>query len=173
MTQTPTEAAPAAGAGQAIGQAVGQAESVLARLLAELLAQTDIKRETYLALQRLEALGDTATTDQYARDLADWLDLDLWSAGELANGLVADGLITAADGMVHISDAGAELRAKIVGLIRAVNTPIWQSLNPSDVEITVRTLLEITMHARAVMASQRSTPQSPRADVTHIGRESS
>ena len=83
------------------GRAIGQVESLRARLLAEVLAQAGTKRETYLALQRLDALG--AAADDYVRDLVDWLDLDLWSAEELAKGLAGAGLLTSVTGTVQIA----------------------------------------------------------------------
>lgn len=97
-----TQPRPAVLAGRAIGQAVGQVESFRARLLAEVLAQAGTKRETYLALQRLDALG-AAAVDDSVRDLVDWLDLDLWSAGELAKGLAGAGLLTSVTGTVQIA----------------------------------------------------------------------
>jgi hypothetical protein len=59
-----------------LGQAVGQAEASLTRLLSGVLAEWDTSRETYLALQRLAALGGQASRDAYENDLADWLDLE-------------------------------------------------------------------------------------------------
>jgi DNA-binding MarR family transcriptional regulator len=138
-------------AGQAIGQAVGQAQSVLSRVLVEAVAQAGTGRETYLALQRLGVLGDAAATGDYVRDLVDWLDMDRRSAGELADGLAAAGLITARDGAVQITTDGAQLRARVVGLISAVTAPLYEGLSPADVETTVRTLRGLTTGARAAM----------------------
>ena len=153
MTQTPTEARPAIPVGQVVGQAVGQAESALTRLLSGVLAETNTKRETYLALLRHAALGDAVTRDRYIRDLSDWLELDLWTAGELATSLVTGGLLTATDGTIRLSDAGARLRETIVGSIGAVTAPLFGSLDPADVETTVRTLREIATRARALAPS--------------------
>jgi hypothetical protein len=146
-TMTQTRTIPA---GQAIGQAVGQAESVLTRLLAGVLAETGTERETYLALQRLAVLGDVATRDRYVRDLSDWLELDLWTAGELAGSLVGAGLLTAADGTIRLSDRGARLLEKIRGSIGAVTAPVFAPLDPADVETTVRTLRDISARGRAL-----------------------
>jgi hypothetical protein len=156
MTQSGTESRPAISVGQQIGQALGQAQSVLSGLLEEAVAQAGTKRETYLALQRLGALGDAAAADDYARDLVDWLDVDMWSAGELANGLVAAGLITAEDGTVTIAAGGAQLRAQVAGLIGAVSKPLYEQLSQSDVETTVRTLRGITTRARALHSADRA-----------------
>ena len=113
MTQTQPDSRPAMSAGQAIGGALGQAQSVLAALLVDKVAQAGTDRETYLALQRLGVLGDAAAKDRYVRDLVDWLDLDVRSAVELVDRLIAAGLVAAAQETVTIVDDGAQLRARI------------------------------------------------------------
>lgn len=156
MTETRTETAPAVPAvtiGQSIGQAVGQAEAVLTRLLAGVLAETGTPRETYLALQRLSAQGNAAGREAYVRDLSEWLDLDLWSAGELANDMAAAGLVTMTDEGIRVAQAGAELGARIRAAIGVITAPLWASLDQSDLETTVRTLGEITVRARQALAT--------------------
>ncbi|MGD0705486.1 MAG: hypothetical protein ABSA02_37085 [Trebonia sp.] len=153
MTQNGPEAAPAIPVGLQIGQVVGQAQSVLSGLLTGVLEETQTNNETYLALQRMALLGGQTGRDRYVRDLSDWLDLDLWNAGELADSLIAAGLITAADGTVRLSDAGTRLRASIVGSMGAVTTPLWRSFDPADLETTVTTLREITLRARSLSSA--------------------
>jgi DNA-binding MarR family transcriptional regulator len=150
MTQTRTEVRPPASAGMAMGQAVWQAEAVLTRLLAGVLAETGTAREAYLALQRLSAHGDAIGREGYVRDLSDWLDLDLWSAGELADRLVASGLLTLTDGTIRLAAAGSELRARIRHLIGDVTAPLYAKLDQADIETTVRTLRDLTMLARTM-----------------------
>ena len=153
MTATRTASrppVPAVPVGAAIGGAVGQAESVLSRLLAGVLAKTGTKRETYLALQRLLAHGDDVGREAYVRDLSDALDIDLWSAGELAFGLITDGLVTRAGETITLSEAGAALRERIRQEIGDVMAPMWEQLDPADIETTVRTLGRVTTLARAV-----------------------
>jgi len=160
----PRPAIPAIPVGQAIGQAVGQAQSVLGRVLVEAVAQAGTTRETYLALQRLGVLGDAATLDDYVRDVADWLDLDPGSAGELAAGLANAGLVTARDGAVEITADGARLRKKVIALISAVTEPLYAQLSGSDVETTVRTLRGLSTGARAAMqAGSRAALADDRA----------
>jgi hypothetical protein len=130
MTQTRTDSRPVIPAGMAIGQAVGQAESVLTRLLAAVLARTGTKRETYLSLQRLLVHGDDVGREDYLRDLSDWLGVDLWSAGELASGLVAGGLVTLAGETIRLAAAGARLRERIRREIADVMAPVWEQLDP-------------------------------------------
>lgn len=153
MTATRTESLPPVPAGMAIGQAVGQAESVLSRLLAGVLAKTGTKRETYLALQRLLVHGDAAGREDYARDLSDSLDVDLWSAGELATHMVASGLVTLTGETIRLSEAGAQLRERIRREIADVMAPVWEQLDPADVETTVRTLKRVTTLARAARSA--------------------
>jgi hypothetical protein len=155
MTEARTEGRPPAAAappGMAIGQAVGQAEAVLAKLLAGVLEEAGATREAYLAVQRLSAHGDEIGRQDYARDLSDWLDLDLWSAGELADGLIAEGLLTVTDGTIRLSPAGARLRERAGHDIGALMGPVWAQLDPADIETTVRTLRRVTTLARALQA---------------------
>lgn len=148
MTETRTEAGPVIPVGMAIGQVVGQAETVLTKLLAGVLTEVGATRETYLAMQRLLVHGDAADREAYVRDLSDWLDLDLWSAGELAGGLVAAGLFTLDHETIRLAPPGAELREHIRRGIGDLMAPVWAQLDPADVETTVRTLRRVTTLAR-------------------------
>lgn len=148
MTETRTGDGPVIPVGMAIGQAVGQAETVLTKLLAGVLAETGATRETYLAMQRLLVHDDEAGREAYVRDLSDWLDLDLWSAGELADALVAEGLFTLDHETVRLAPPGAELRERIRRGVGDLMAPVWAQLNPVDVETTVRTLRQVTTLSR-------------------------
>ena len=150
MTETRIEIGPLIPVGMAIGQTVGQAEAVLTRLLAGMLAKTGTTRETYLAMQRLLVHGDAVGREDYIRDLSDWLDLDLWSARELADDLVAGGLLVLADGTIRLAEAGSELRERIRSGIAEVTAPLYAELDPADIETTVRTLRQLTKSARAL-----------------------
>jgi DNA-binding MarR family transcriptional regulator len=150
MTETRIENGPPIPAGMAIGQTVGQAEAVMTRLLAGVLATTGTTRETYLAMQRLLVHGDAVGREDYIRDLSDWLDIDLWSAGELADRLVADGLLVLADGTIRLAEAGSELRERIRGAIAELTAPLYAELDPADIETTVRTLRQLTKLTRAL-----------------------
>ncbi len=148
MTETRTEDGPVIPVGMAIGQVVGQAEAVLTRLLAGVLAETGTTRESYLAMQRLLARGDETDREVYVRDLSDWLDLDLWSAGELAAALVDEGLFTLDHETIRLAPPGAELRERIRRGVGDLMAPVWAQLDPADVETTVRTLRQITTLSR-------------------------
>jgi hypothetical protein len=157
MTQNGTESRPAIPVGLQIGRVVGQAQSVLSGLLTGVLEQTQTKNETYLALQRMALIGGEASRDGYVRELSDWLDLDLWDARDLVDSLIAAGLLTAADGTVRLSAAGARLRAGIVGSMSAITTPLWGSFDPADLETTVTTLRQITLRARSLSSALASS----------------
>jgi len=148
MTETRTESLPAIPVGQALGQAVGQAQAILTRLLTGVLAETGTPRETYLALLRLSVHGDSLQRDRYVRDLSDSLGLDLWAAGELADGRLDAGLLTLAGETIRLADAGAELRERTRRSVGTVTAPLYEGLDPADIETTVRTLQDITSRAR-------------------------
>jgi hypothetical protein len=150
MTQSETESRPAIPVGLRLGQVVGQAQSVLSGLLAGVLEQTQTKNETYQALQRMALLGGEASRDRYVGDLSDWLNLSLGDAGELADSLLAAGLLTAADQEIRLADAGVELRASIIASMGAITTPLWGSFDPAALETTIATLRELTLRARAL-----------------------
>jgi len=131
-----------------IGPAVGMAEAVLSKLLAGVLAETSTSRPTYLAIQRLVSIGGQATRDEYIADLGEWLDLEPPKASELADSLLAAGLLTAADGAVRLSATGAELRARVMDSVRKISARLYEPFDPADLETTVRTLEQITIRAR-------------------------
>ena len=153
MTRTQVEPESAVPVGLALGQAVGQAQAVLSKLLSGALAGTGtgVTRETYLALLRLSAHGDSVARDVYVRDLGDSLGLDLWAAGELAGHMAAAGLVTVTEAMVWLTDAGADLRIRLRHAVGDVTAPLYAPLDPADVETTVRTLRGITERAEALL----------------------
>lgn len=135
-----------------IGQAVGRAEAVLTRLLARVLAETGASRQDYLAMQRLTALGGVAGREAYITDLSGWLQIDLWSAGELADSLVQAGLLEASGGMVRFAPSGAQLRDRIVSSASAVTQTMIAPINPADLATTIQILEEVTTRGRALLS---------------------
>jgi hypothetical protein len=92
--------------------------------------------------------GDSLQQERYVRDLSNWLDLDLWAAGELADGMLDAGLLELAGETVRLAEGGAELRERIRRSVGAVTGPLYEALDPADIETTVRTLQDITSRAR-------------------------
>jgi DNA-binding MarR family transcriptional regulator len=135
-----------------IGQAVGQAEAVLTRLLARVLAETGTSRQDYLAMQRLTALGGVASREAYITDLSGWLQIDLWSASELADSLVQAGLLEASGGMVRFAPSGTQLRDRILSSASAVTRTMIAPINPADLATTIQTLEEVTARGQALLS---------------------
>lgn len=157
MTSTQESARPAL----PIGQAVGQAEAALTRLLSGVLAGSGTSRLTYLALQRLNALGGEATPDAYQRDLSEWLDLDGPAARQLAGELVSAGLAAAGPGgAVRLTAQGRARREEILAAAAKVTGPMLATLDRGDLEVTIRTLDEITRRARGIPARATATEGS-------------
>jgi len=143
-----------------IGQAVGQAEAVLSRLLAGVLAQTGTRRQDYLALQRLTALGGEASRYAYVSDLGSWLQIDLWGAGELVASLTQAGLLEDSGGMVRFAPPGVALRDEIASSASAVTRTVLAPIDPADLATTIRTLEQVTAGARAVLdGSRQGSPE--------------
>jgi len=158
-TVTVTGPGPGPGARPAppLGQAVGQAEASLTRLLSGVLAEWDTSRETYLALQRLAALGGQASRDAYENDLADWLDLDAQAARALTARLAAAGLAAEQDGTIALTGPGRARREGILAAAAQVTGPLLAALDRDDVATTIRTLNEITRRARGIPARRTTT----------------
>ena len=137
-----------------IGQAVGQAEAVLTKLLARVLAETGTSRQDYLAMQRLTALGGSASRADYLTDLSNSLDLDLWAAGELADSLSESGLLEQEAGSVRFGAAGEALRGQIATASGAVTRSLVAPVDPADVATTIRTLSQLTTRARGFLSAE-------------------
>jgi DNA-binding MarR family transcriptional regulator len=149
MTSTQESTRPA----PPIGQAVGQAEASLSRLLSRILAESGTSRETYLGLQRLTALGGQAAREAYERDLCDWLQLDVSGARRLAAALVTAGLAAAEGDAIGLTAPGRALRERVLAAAAKITGPMLATIDPTDLETTVRTLTEITRRVRALSAA--------------------
>jgi len=144
-----------------LGRAVGQAEASLSRLLTRMLADRGVSRELYLGVQRLTILGGQAAPDAFTRDLADWLDLDAPAAARLVGQLATAGLTGTAGGrspVTRLTSAGHALRDGILAESAAVTGPLLATLDPADVEVTIRTLGEITRLVRGVPVGPAAAP---------------
>jgi hypothetical protein len=150
-----------------IGQAVGQAQASLTKILIGILAESGTEYQTYLALQRLTALGGEATRDAYERDLGDWLELDATAAVRLADNLVAIGLAGTGvagtgvagtgGGAIRLTAQGRGLREGVLAASAKITEPMLATIDRDDLETTVRTLDEITRRARGIPAGPNTT----------------
>ncbi|HET9969369.1 MAG TPA: hypothetical protein VFQ68_14135 [Streptosporangiaceae bacterium] len=144
-----------------IGQSVGQAQATLTRLLDGILAESGTSHQTWLGLQRLNALGGQPGRDAYERDLSDWLLLDGQKAARLAGDLVAAGLAeigpaeTGGDA-IRMTDAGRKLRQDVLATSAQVTGPVLAAVDRGDLEVTIRTLDEITRRVRETFGTEGS-----------------
>ena len=136
-----------------VGMAVGQAGAVLSKLLARVLAEAGTSRQHYLAMQRLAGLGGAATREAYVFDLSDALEIDLWAAAEMADTLAEAGILAEADGVIRLGDYGGDLRGRIAASVGAITRALLAPVSPADVEITIRTLREVTQRGGALLAA--------------------
>jgi DNA-binding MarR family transcriptional regulator len=148
VTPAAWPAAPAGALG--IGPAVGMAERALTRRLAGVLAETGTSALTWYALQRLSTFGTPPSVTAFRNDLRDELDLDEAAASALVDEIVAAGLVAEVDGAAEVAftKAGAARRGQIRASIAARAGQLTESLEPGDIETTIRTLTAITARAR-------------------------
>lgn len=147
-----------------IGQSVGQAQATLTRLLDGILAESGTSHQAWLGLQRLNALGGQPGRDAYERDLSNWLHLDGQEAARLAGDLVAAGLAEAgpADAggtsgdAIRMTDAGRKLRQDVLATSAQVTGPVLAAVDRGDLEVTIRTLDEITRRVRETFGTEGS-----------------
>ena len=147
-----------------IGQSVGQAQATLTRLLDRILAESGTGHQTWLGLQRLNALGGQPGRDAYERDLSSWLQLDGQEAARLAGDLVAAGLAEtgpagpggAGGDTIRMTDAGRKLRQAVLATSAQVTGPVLAAVDRGDLEVTIRTLDEITRRVRETFGTEGS-----------------
>ena len=159
-----------------IGQSVGQAQATLTRLLDGILAESGTSHQAWLGLQRLNALGGQPGRGAYERDLCNWLQLDGQEAARLAGDLVAAGLaatVPAGAGdaggaggtggtggtggdAIRMTDAGRKLRQDVLATSAQVTGPVLAAVDRGDLEVTIRTLDEITRRVRATFGTEGS-----------------
>jgi DNA-binding MarR family transcriptional regulator len=160
-----------------IGQAVGQAQASLTKILLGILAQSGTSYQTYLGLQRLDALGGEATREAYERDLSNWLELDRTAAARLVGDLVAVGLAEnspaenrpaenspaetrlaeTGGGVIRLTAEGRGLREGVLAASAKITGPMLATIDRGDLETTVRTLDDITRRARGITARPTTT----------------
>jgi len=154
-----------------IGQSVGQAQATLTRLLDGILAESGTSHQAWLGLQRLNALGGQPGRDAYERDLSNWLQLDGQEAARLVGDLVAAGLAEtglaetglAGTGLagtggdaIRMTDAGRKLRQDVLATSAQVTGPVLATVDRGDLEVTIRTLDEITRRVRETFGTEGS-----------------
>jgi DNA-binding MarR family transcriptional regulator len=139
-----------------IGQSVGQAQASLTKLLTGILAGSGTSYQTWLGLQRLNALGGEPTRAGYERDVRDWLLLDGPAAAGLAGDLVASGLAEADGDTIRMTEAARRLRQDVIATSAQITGPVLATLDRADLETTIRTLNEITRRVRETFGTEES-----------------
>jgi DNA-binding MarR family transcriptional regulator len=139
-----------------IGQSVGQAQASLTRLLTGILAGSGTSYQTWLGLQRLNALGGEPARDAYERDVRDWLLLDGPAAAGLTSDLVAAGLAEADGDTIRMTEAARRLRQDVIAESAQITGPVLATMDRADLETTIRTLNEITRRVRNTFGTEEN-----------------
>jgi hypothetical protein len=139
-----------------IGQSVGQAQASLTKLLTGILAGSGTSYQTWLGLQRLNALGGEPARAAYERDVRDWLLLDGPAAAGLADDLVASDLAAADGDTIRMTEAARRLRQDVIAESARITGPVLAAVDRADLEITIRTLDEITRRVRETFGTEES-----------------
>ena len=138
------------------GQDVGEAEGALTALLDQVLATTStgITRPQYIALRVLALRGPFPSPAALHDYLASQpqVGLDLAQVAELFRGLEARGLVSGnvpdGPGPAQLTPDGAALNAKLAEAVAAQTKRLYADLDPDDLAIAHRVLVEVTERAR-------------------------
>ena len=94
-------------------------------------------------------MGGQPSREAYEADLGYWLQLDGPDAARLAGDVVAAGLAVGGDdGLIAVSARGRALREEVLAASAQVTGPMLATIDRADLDITIRTLQEITRRAR-------------------------
>ena len=94
-------------------------------------------------------MGGQPSREAYEADLGYWLQLDGPDAARQADDVVAAGLAVAGDdGLIAVSARGRALRQEVLATSARVTGPMLTTIDRADLDITIRTLQEITRRAR-------------------------
>src|SRR3954451_14101559 len=115
-----------------IGQSVGQAQASLTRLLTGILAGSGTSHQTWLGLQRLNALGGEPARDAYERDVRDWLLLDGPAAAGLPTARLAPGLADADSDTIRTTQAARRLREDEPAASAQLPGPVLATVDRAD-----------------------------------------
>ncbi len=131
-------------------QVLGETEKALNAILYRQLATTGLTEHQWITLRLTVTAGGEIAREQLAGRLAGALKVDAGQAQERIEELVAAGLMAPADaGRLTVTEAGAEVHARVRGATNEITHRLWGDLPAADLETTGRTLTTILERANA------------------------
>jgi hypothetical protein len=140
------------------GQDIAETQGALRALLETNLARAGASADGYIVLRVLALRGpiEPAEFHDYLTGQRQ-LGLDRPGVAALLAGLEADALITGSapdgPGPVQLTDRGIARHAELAALIVPATTQVFAGLDPTDLAVTHRVLLQLTEQAEQVRSS--------------------
>jgi DNA-binding MarR family transcriptional regulator len=137
------------------GRHIGVASRATAALLDQLLDRADLPFGDWTVLLTLAGTGPLAP-DELVRQQADGLKVPAATARATVDGLLASGLVGPAeddgDGRLVLTAAGEAVFRPLSDAVGRIAVDLYGDLPPADLEVTRRTLEEVTRRANARLA---------------------
>ncbi len=131
-------------------QVLGETEKALNAILYRELTAVGLTEHQWIALRLTVTAGGEIPRAQLVGRLGGALKVDPAEAEARVDDLVAGGLLEpSAEGRVAVTEAGAQLHARIRAAVSEITERLWGDLPAGDLETTGRILMTILGRANA------------------------
>ena len=131
-------------------QVLGETEKALNAILYRELTAVGLTEHQWIALRLTVTAGGEIPRAQLVGRLGGVLKVDPAEAEARVDDLVAGGLLEpSAEGRVAVTEAGAQLHARIRAAVSEITERLWGDLPAGDLETTGRILMTILGRANA------------------------
>jgi hypothetical protein len=131
-------------------QVLGETEKALNAILYRQLNATGLTEHQWITLRLTVTAGGEIAREQLVGRLAGALKVGAADAEARIGDLMAAALLEASDeGRVAVTEAGAEMHARIRGAVNEITQRLWGDLPATDLDTTGRTLMTILDRANA------------------------
>jgi MarR family transcriptional regulator, transcriptional regulator for hemolysin len=141
------------------GQTVGEAQTALKALIDSVLGEAGTDFDSWLALNLLATSGPAIPSDAFHRDLAEALHTDQAAISDLVARLRSAGLVAITSGMgadgalIELTPEGQAFHGRLREAVGSASARLLSSLDPDDVQTTIKVLREVTSRAHALPIS--------------------
>jgi DNA-binding MarR family transcriptional regulator len=131
-------------------QLIGQTEKTLNALLVRELTATKLTEPLWVTLSFAVMSGAPVERERFAQRLADAIKIDEAQANERVARLIDAGLLGSSEPeLVSVTEAGAELHARIRTRVAEITERLWGDLPDEELSVAGRVLGTVLERARA------------------------
>ena len=129
-------------------QLIGQTEKAMNAILDRLIADA-VTEPQWVTLVLAARSGGSAGRDQFSARVAQALQVDQATAADHIGQLAKKGLVSTADGVITLTEAGQQLLDRVQGQTGEIIQRLWGDLPTADHEATRRMLSTVLERAQA------------------------